>query len=163
MIKAYQYPPYRPSQNFENLPLPSNFGIFIIPLPRKVFFIKTAFDFRTYMARRISSSKVVSTTICETLWIAITVSKLRVFFISDVIKKVAVLEMPLSENYIMNIYFKSRIDVQNSKLTVKTPDLVGICLLKVNNRNTRRKCEICLKLTIKTPNDANASFLCFYC
>ena len=60
------------------------------------------------MARRISSSKVVSTTICETLWIAITVSKLRVFFISDVIKKVAVLEMPLSENYIMNIYFKSR-------------------------------------------------------
>ena len=27
----------------------------------------------------------------------------------------------------------------------------GICLLKVNNRNTRTKCEICSKLTIKTP------------
>ena len=28
---------------------------------------------------------------------------------------------------------------------------VGIYLLKVNNRNIRRRCEICLKLTIKTP------------
>ena len=29
--------------------------------------------------------------------------------------------------------------------------LVGIYLLKVNNRNTRTRCEICSKLTIKTP------------
>ena len=28
----------------------------------------------------------------------------------------------------------------------------GIYLLKVNNRNTRKRCEICSKLTIKTPN-----------
>ena len=28
---------------------------------------------------------------------------------------------------------------------------VSICLLKVNNRNTRTRCEICSKLTIKTP------------
>ena len=27
----------------------------------------------------------------------------------------------------------------------------GIFLLKVNNRNTRTRCEICSKLTIKTP------------
>ena len=27
----------------------------------------------------------------------------------------------------------------------------GIYLLKVNNRNTRTKCEICSKLTINTP------------
>ena len=27
----------------------------------------------------------------------------------------------------------------------------GICLLKVNIRNTRTRCEICSKLTIKTP------------
>ena len=27
----------------------------------------------------------------------------------------------------------------------------GICLLKVNYRNTRTRCEICLKLTIKIP------------
>ena len=28
---------------------------------------------------------------------------------------------------------------------------MGIHLLKVNNRNTRTRCEICSKLTIKTP------------
>ena len=28
---------------------------------------------------------------------------------------------------------------------------MGIYLLKVNNRNTRTRCEICSKLTIKTP------------
>ena len=28
---------------------------------------------------------------------------------------------------------------------------VGICLLKVNNRSIRRRCEICSKLTIQTP------------
>ena len=27
----------------------------------------------------------------------------------------------------------------------------NIYLLKVNNRNTRKRCEICLKLTIKIP------------
>ena len=27
----------------------------------------------------------------------------------------------------------------------------GICLLKVNNRNIRPRCEICTKLTIKAP------------
>ena len=31
----------------------------------------------------------------------------------------------------------------------RTPS--GIYLLKVNNRNTRTRCEICSKLTIKTP------------
>ena len=29
--------------------------------------------------------------------------------------------------------------------------LAGIYLFKVNKRNTRTKCDICLKLTIKTP------------
>ena len=33
----------------------------------------------------------------------------------------------------------------------KTVNPVGIYLLKVNNRNTRTRCEICSKLTIKTP------------
>ena len=28
---------------------------------------------------------------------------------------------------------------------------VGICLLKVNNKNTRTRCEICSKLTRKIP------------
>ena len=50
----------------------------------------------------------------------------------------------------------------------------GIYLLKVNNRNTRARCEICSKLTIKTPdhhlvflllilNNFHTLFLCFYC
>ena len=34
----------------------------------------------------------------------------------------------------------------------QTPKIsAGIYLLKVNNRNTRRRCEICSILTIKTP------------
>ena len=36
----------------------------------------------------------------------------------------------------------------------------GIYLLKVNNRSTRARCEICSKLTIKTPE---RSFWCLYC
>ena len=31
------------------------------------------------------------------------------------------------------------------------PNPVGIHLLKVNNKNARARCEICSKLTIKTP------------
>ena len=34
----------------------------------------------------------------------------------------------------------------------------GIYLLKVNNRNTRTTCQICSKLTIKTPNDATGEW-----
>ena len=43
------------------------------------------------------------------------------------------------------------------------PFPAGIYLLKVNNRNTRTKCEICSKLTIKTPERRLASFWCLYC
>ena len=39
----------------------------------------------------------------------------------------------------------------------------GIYLLKVNNRNTRTRCEICSKLIIKTPERRLASFWCLYC
>ena len=31
--------------------------------------------------------------------------------------------------------------------------LTNICLFKVNNENTRKRCEICSKLTIETPED----------
>ena len=37
-----------------------------------------------------------------------------------------------------------------SKFFVPGPDPANIYLFKVNNRNTRKRCEICLKLTIKT-------------
>ena len=33
----------------------------------------------------------------------------------------------------------------------KVPKIANICLIKVNNRNTRKACEICSKLTIKIP------------
>ena len=35
----------------------------------------------------------------------------------------------------------------------------GIYLLKVNNRNTRTRCEICSKLTIKTPERRSGVFI----
>ena len=44
---------------------------------------------------------------------------------------------------------------------------VGIYLMKGNNRNTRTRCEICSKLTIKTPErrqwPAGFVFLVFHC
>ena len=39
----------------------------------------------------------------------------------------------------------------------------GIYMLKVNNRNTRARCEICWKLTIKIPERRLASFWYIYC
>ena len=44
------------------------------------------------------------------------------------------------------------------KMKCTTP--AGIYLLKVNNRNTRARCEICPKLIIKIPE---ASFWYLYC
>ena len=39
-----------------------------------------------------------------------------------------------------------------------------IYMFKVNNRNTRTRCEICSKVTIKTPEQRQlASFWCLYC
>ena len=40
---------------------------------------------------------------------------------------------------------------------------VGIYMFKVNDRNTRTRCEIRSKLTIKTPEQHQASFWCLYC
>ena len=42
----------------------------------------------------------------------------------------------------------------------EVPGPAGIYLLKFNNRNTRTRCEICLKLTIKTLERLQASFWC---
>ena len=36
---------------------------------------------------------------------------------------------------------------------------VGIYMFKVNNRNNRTRCEICSKLTIKTPEKRERLFL----
>ena len=51
---------------------------------------------------------------------------------------------------LMSILILSRMTCSTPvKCTVYLP--AGIYLLKVNNRNTRTRCVICSKLTIKTP------------
>ena len=48
----------------------------------------------------------------------------------------------------------ARIEVNksnNTNIKIFSDSPAGIYLLKVNNRNTRTRCEICSKLTIKTP------------
>ena len=40
---------------------------------------------------------------------------------------------------------------ENILRAINGPNPVGIYLLKVNNRDTKTRCEICSKLTIKTP------------
>ena len=53
--------------------------------------------------------------------------------------------------------FKVKVRIKrdgNRSVSTKRPIYyhpAGIYLLKVNNRNTRTRCEICSKLTIKTP------------
>ena len=41
--------------------------------------------------------------------------------------------------------------IQKSQLIFEVNHPAGIYLFKVNNRNTRTRCEICSKLTINTP------------
>ena len=41
--------------------------------------------------------------------------------------------------------------------------VVNIYLFKVNNGNTKKRCKICSKLTIKTTEQNLASFWCVYC
>ena len=50
-------------------------------------------------------------------------------------------------------YFATRIEkkILNSMTSHSMNFLANICLFKVNNRNTRKRCEICSKLIIKTP------------
>ena len=43
-------------------------------------------------------------------------------------------------------------------IVVSVSDPANIYLFKVDNRNTRKKCEICSKLTIKTPGDFIVNF-----
>ena len=54
-------------------------------------------------------------------------------------------------------------DVQMFQRSAFLTNPAIIYLLEVNNRNTRKRCKICPKLTIKTPEQRLASFWCFYC
>ena len=51
----------------------------------------------------------------------------------------------------------------SKKLKQNLINPAGNYMFKVNNRNTRTRCEICLKLIIKTPEQRQASLLCLYC
>ena len=60
------------------------------------------------------------------------------------------------ENSVQNFSWENRAILSTesecqSWLEKSSTDPVGIYLLKVNNRNTRTRCEICSKLTIRTP------------
>ena len=59
-----------------------------------------------------------------------------------------------------NIFLKANADKCHVILSTVP---AGIYLLKVNNRNTRARCEICSKLTIKAPERRQALFWCLYC
>ena len=43
------------------------------------------------------------------------------------------------------------------------PKLAGNYMSKVNNRNVTSRCKICLKITIKIPEQRLALFWCLYC
>ena len=47
--------------------------------------------------------------------------------------------------------YQNRLSVWLEVLYGVSQNPAGNYMFKVNNRNTRRRCEICLKLTIKTP------------
>ena len=53
--------------------------------------------------------------------------------------------------------------VLNTALNYVSKIPVGNCMFKFNNRNTRTRCEICSKSTIKTQERRLVSFWCLYC
>ena len=61
-------------------------------------------------------------------------------------------------------YFWRYVPINMNASWLSVPDYpAGIYLLKVNNRNTRTRCEICSKLTVKATERRQASFWCLYC
>ena len=53
--------------------------------------------------------------------------------------------------FILNNMLLKGYDVESKEIFSGRSNPVGIYLLKVSNRNIREMCEICSKLTIKTP------------
>ena len=80
-----------------------------------------------------------------------------VFGILSVIFSLSTFQSARQLNYnpiIQPVYLSLNIKINNLLLTYFTNSMkhpVGIYLLKVNNRNTRTRCEIYSKLTIKKP------------
>ena len=59
---------------------------------------------------------------------------------------------PKHRSHIIYELLYANINANNTKQKQKNSySPAGNCMFKVNNRNTRARCEICSKLTIKTP------------
>ena len=69
------------------------------------------------------------------------------------IPNVAILNEVNFQNKTCSFYtiYVSAVDDYKRTLNCKWPYTANIFMFKVNNRNTRKKTEICSKLTIKTP------------
>ena len=62
-----------------------------------------------------------------------------------------------------NLYFKLARLVLKACWLFSNETPAGIYLLKVNNRNTKTRCAICSKLTMKIPEQRLASLWYLYC
>ena len=63
---------------------------------------------------------------------------------------VSISEKPLWKEVSIRCIINRCMDVRKN-ITEEVRNPAGINLFKVNNRNTRARCQICSKLTIKTP------------
>ena len=63
-----------------------------------------------------------------------------------------------------NVFNDNNINIQSDTFIVNFEQIwcnpAGSYMFKVNNRNTRTRCEVCSKLTIKTPERRH---WCLYC
>ena len=67
------------------------------------------------------------------------------FGVEHILEKIKTFLKRMVKQFLIIIFFL--------KYIISMSDIpAGIYLLKVNNRNTRTRCEICSKLTIKTPD-----------
>ena len=64
-----------------------------------------------------------------------------------------------SFKFTKNVVTKTNISKLSSSCDKKYTHPITIHLFKVNNSNTRRKCELCSKLTIKTPERCCGVFI----
>ena len=63
---------------------------------------------------------------------------------------------------LISFYYKTKV-VTMGKIKIDEVYSANIDLFKVINRNSRKTCEICSKLTIKTELRHKTSFWCYYC
>ena len=78
-----------------------------------------------------------------------------IFMIAEFIQTFSLAKSFSWSCFISKIFKTSWLGDRLFQITTGSPTFVlspaGNCMFKVNNRNTRTRCEICSKLTIKTP------------